>query len=317
MKFSEASRRTSFPALLLLAALPLTPPEAADRLRFSTEDVLRLTRGGYPQEEIIRLIRISDSHYLLSAEDAVALKQAGVSELVIAEMLSRPELGAPALVKAEPPAAPRPAPAEKPRSRVSIAYSGKDLKVERRMTPLFAPTPLEKGAAVGLDGLEILELRGAGGDASPAARAEKIAATLNVLARSGLGRFSLANSGSKVLFQSTDGHSVDVVEVTAADTAAFEGRGGSRISQSALASYWAALLNDYWSVAVAGKPPRHLASSRDGQALVEFARAVAGSQQTGPRAIEVAAASIGPEARQRLRRLATHVPEEFFLRRTP
>ncbi len=308
---------------MLLAPALLLPPLAvppADRLGFSAEDVLRLTREGHPQEEIIRLIRLSDSRYALSAEDAVVLKQAGVREPVIAEMLSRPEPRTADAEKTEPLPGVRPAPepAGRQRSRVSVAYAGKELTVSRRLPPLFAASADGKAAAVSLDGLEILLLRGGAGDSSPLARAQKTAATLNGLARSGLGRFSAGDTEPKVLFQSTDGRVVDVVEAAAADAAAFEWRKGSGISARALASYWAALLNDYWSVAVAGKPPRHLVSSRDGQALEELSRALASSPgAAGPNAIEIAAASMDPDARQRLRRLASHIPEEFSMRRTP
>jgi hypothetical protein len=321
MKGSAGSRSISLAALLLAPALLLPPQPAprADRPGLSAEDVLRLTREGYPKEQIIRRIRLAESRYVLSADEAVALKEAGVSEPVIAEMLSRPEVRPVGLARSEAVAgAPPPQMGERARSRVSVSYSGKELKVERRLPPVFVASAGDKAAAVGIDGLEILVLSGAARDSSPLERAEKIAARLNDLAHSGLGRFSAADEAPNVLFQSTDGRAMDIVEVTAADAAAFQRRQGSGVSARAVASYWSALLNDYWSVAVAGKPPRQLVFSRDGQVLAELSRALKASPGLGgPHAIEIAAASMGPDARDRLRRLASHVPEEFSVRRTP
>ncbi|HSS45461.1 MAG TPA: hypothetical protein VLO07_08985, partial [Thermoanaerobaculia bacterium] len=229
MKRSAGSPRNTLPVLLLATALLLAPSSSAsaDRLRFSAEDVLRLTQGGYPQEEIIRLIRLSDSRYVISADDAIVLKRAGVSEPVIAEMLSRPEPHPVSLEKTKRPAPARPEPAERPRSRVSIAYSGKQLKVERRVTPLFAPSSDRAAPAVMLDGLEVLLLQEQGGELPPGGRAAKIAATLNGLTRNGLGHFSAADSGAGVVFRNADGRVVDVLAVSAADAAAFASRKGA------------------------------------------------------------------------------------------
>lgn len=54
----------------------------------SKDDVVRLTREGRPEAEILRTI--GGSAFKLSADDVVALKKAGVAEAVLARMVAGP-----------------------------------------------------------------------------------------------------------------------------------------------------------------------------------------------------------------------------------
>ena len=76
--------RRAIPFLLLLAFVP------AAMSAISVFDVIRLTQERYPDKEIIRIIQLTDSRFVLKAEDTSRLKKEGVSEGVIREMLSRP-----------------------------------------------------------------------------------------------------------------------------------------------------------------------------------------------------------------------------------
>src|SRR5439155_22646118 len=116
------------------------------------------------------------------------------------------------------------------------------------------------------------------------------------------------------------GAATDIARVPPADVAAYRAGGHRPVSSETLSSFWAALLNDYWAVAVTGRPPRSLADSREGQALARLSRAVrlpAGTRDAA--AMRAGFDSLAPTDRDRLRKLPTAVPEDLELpmRRSP
>ena len=297
-------------ALILLAVLLPVSLSA-----ISVFDVIRLSQGKYSDEDIIRLIQTTDSRFLLSAEDTVRLRQAGVTESVIREMLSRP---APRQ-ESEPPAS----------GGVANASRGDDVRYRRPAEPLFAGTPYQERsadrdphAAVTLAGIDVLIVRDRAGFPSSLARARGIAQTLNGLASPAAGRFAARAVGqdSKVSFEGSNGAATDIVTVTPADAASYRVEGRQQLSSGTLASFWAALLNDYWAIGVAGKPPRYLVDSRGGRALERLSLAIrlpAGSRVAA--AVRAGLDSLGRADREDLRKLPTAVPEDldFPVRRSP
>ena len=291
------------PVPVLILLLLLLPASLA---AISVFDVIRLSQGRYSDAEIIRLIQTTDSRFVLSAEDTVRLREAGVTESVIREMLSRP------------------APRREPEPPVSDGAASRS-----RPEPLFSGSPYPEGsgdrhghAAVTLAGIEVLIVRDEAGFSSPLARARAVAQTLNSLAASASGRFAVRADGrdSKVIFEGSDGAATDIVRVTPADVAAYRAGGHRQVSSETLSSFWVVLLNDYWAVGVAGKPPRSLADSREGQALARLSRAV--GLPPGPRdaaAVRAGFDSLGRTDRDLLRKLPTAVPEDLELpvRRSP
>lgn len=314
----KLSGSPAIPVLILL--LGLLPASLA---AISVFDVIRLSQERYSDEEIIRLIQTTDSRFVLSAEDTVRLRKAGVTEGVIREMLSRP---APQR-ESEPPASE--GAANPSRSPATVRGSGDDVRYGRRPELLFSGSPYRERsadrhahAAVTLGGIEVLIVRNEASFSSPLARARAVAQTLNGLAAHASGRFAARAAGRdlKVIFEGSDGAATDVVAVTPADVAAYRAGGRQQVSAGTLASFWAALLNDYWAIGVAGKPPRYLVDSRDGQALEELSRAV--RLPAGPRnaaAVRAGLESLGRTDREHLRRLPTAVPEDldFPVRRSP
>ena len=304
----------TIPVLILL--LVLVPASLA---AVSVFDVIRLSQDRYSDEEIIRLIQTTDSRFVLSAEDTVRLRKAGVTEGVIREMLSRP-------APQEEPGPPAPEGAMNPsRSPATVRSSGDDVRYGRRPEPPFSGSPYRERssdhqahAAVTLGGIEVLIVRDEASFSSPLVRARAIARTLNGLATRVSGRFAARSAGrdSKVIFEGSDGAAADVVAVTPADVAAYRA-GGRQVSAGTLASFWAALLNDYWNIGVAGKPPRYLVDSRDGRALEELSSAI--RLPAGAAAVSAALDSLGRTDREHLRRLPTAVPEDldFPMRRSP
>ena len=86
----------------------------------SVFDVIRLTQEKYSDQEIIKVIRVTDSRFVLTADDTARLKKEGVTESVIREMLSRParEKGA---------AAPAPSASKPARASTTAKSSPKDV----------------------------------------------------------------------------------------------------------------------------------------------------------------------------------------------
>jgi len=293
---------SGFPAILFLVLLAVLLP--ASLAAISVFDVIRLSQGRYSDAEIIRLIQTTDSRFVLSADDTVRLREAGVTENVIREMLSRP--------------APR-RESEPPVSDGAVLRS--------RPEPLFSGSPYPErvgdrngNAAVTLAGIEVLIVRDDAGFSSPLARARAAAQILNTLPASGRFAVRAAGRDSRVIFEGSDGSARDVVRVTAADVAAYRAGGHRQVSSETLSSFWAALLNDYWAVAVTGRPPRSLADSRERQALARLSRAVrlpAGTRDAA--AVRAGFDSLGPADRELLRNLPAAVPEdlEFPIRRSP
>jgi len=308
------------PAVAVLILLLVLPP--ASLAAISVFDVIRLSQGRYSDEEIIRLIQTTDSRFVLSAKDTIRLRQAGVTESVIREMLARPAPRG----ESEPPASEGAANPSRPPA--ATGGSGDDARYGRRPEPLFAGSPYQERsdrpalAAVTLAGIEVLIVRDRAGFSSPLTRARAVARTLNSLAAPGSGHFAARAAGqsSKVTFEGADRSETDIVTVTPADVAAYRVAGRQDVSSRTLASFWAALMNDYWAIGVAGRPPRYLVGSRDGQALERLSRAVrlpAGTRDAA--AVRAALESLGPTDRERLRRLPTEVPDELDLpvRRSP
>jgi hypothetical protein len=76
----------------------------------------------------------------------------------------------------------------------------------------------------------------------------------------------------------------------------------------------------YWAIGVAGRPPRYLVDSREGQALERLSLAIrlpAGSRDAA--AVRAGLDSLGRADREHLRKLPTAVPEglDFPVRRSP
>ncbi len=309
------------PAVLFLVLLLVLLP--ASLAAISIFDVIRLSQEGYADDEIVRLIRATDSRFLLSSEDVLRLRQEGVTETVIREMLSRPaperKGGAPA-----PPAPTEPA---LPGAAIPKQAGGNRPGYGRELLFAGSPyaeagTPQSAHAAVTLAGIEVLVLRERAGFASSLSRARAVAAKLNGLAARASGRFAAheVRGESKVVFETSGGRASDILTATPADAAAYQTSSRAEVSAARLASFWAALLNDYWGIAVAGQPPRYLTDSREGEALEQLSLAVGGP--AGPRdaaAIRAAFESLEPADRLRLRRLPAAVPEEldFPVRRSP
>ena len=246
MRLSGVTATSVF--LFLLLSLP------ASLAAISVFDVIRLSQERYADEEIIRLIRTTDSRFVLSAEDTIRLRKEGLTEAVIREMLSRPAPTREGLPPTSEGAAKLSLPPEATRSFAGVPTGA-------RPGPLFSASSLKERdaghalAAVTLAGMEVLTVRDRDGFSSSLARARAVAGRLNGLATRPAGRFAVRVAGpeTKVAFEASDGLATDVLTVMPADVAGYRATGVRQVSPATLASLWVSLLNDYWGIMVIGK----------------------------------------------------------------
>src|SRR6266542_4281609 len=246
MRLSGVTATSVF--LFLLLSLP------ASLAAISVFDVIRLSQERYADEEIIRLIRTTDSRFVLSAEDTIRLRKEGLTEAVIREMLSRPAPTREGLPPTSEGAAKLSLPPDALRGSAGVPTGA-------RPGPLFSASSLKQrdaghaSAAVALAGMEVLTVRDRDGFSSSLARARAVAGTLNGLATRPAGRFAvrIAGSDTRVAFEASGGPATDVLTVTPADVEGYRAARSRPVSAASLASLWASLLNDYWETMVVGK----------------------------------------------------------------
>ncbi len=308
---------------LLVVALLASPPRA---LAISVYDVVKLSQKGYTAEQIIALIDVSDSVFELTAEDLPKLKRVGVSERVIRKMLERP---AP---EAQPGQADTPARAAQESVERHRHDAGDDRTPPAEKLPqegkpfasgaaafLSSHPVTEEGAGrhthvtVELGGAPLLILRDEAGLASIQVRADQVARRLDEARALDGGEFraELAVGTDAVVYRSVAGsRALVIASVTGRDADAYQRRSGRRVTPDLLAEYWAALLNDYWSIYVLARPPRRLVGLHEGEALESLYQAVKQAAE-GAKAVESAVQQLPRAALQHLERLAAVVPVEF------
>jgi len=282
-------RTRTIAAALSLALLVSAGPA----LGISLYDVVQLSQAGYSDEDILDLVRATDSRFVLDADSLVALKEAGVSDRVIQGLLEAkaPDAewegethGAPA-ASGLPRAPPHPA-----RSGVATVAKGDPPAVAApppgRSGP-FSFYPLDEpdsGAhqhfALSVHGLPILILRSEEGGVSISQRAQLATQTLNRLVTSPTGRFSATHEPAPaVSYRAAPGRpAIEVLRVGRGDAVAYQRRSLGESSTERLASYWAALLNDYTQLFVFGQPPTELAGLHQGESLREIFEGLASSE---------------------------------------
>lgn len=331
-------------AWVLAGALLAAAPARA----ISVHDVVQLSRKGYSDRQIVDLMNATDSAFRLEAADLPRLKEQGLSEAVIRAMLERsasgtsdasPRAGAVDVPTEEAPihrtvptvstsagaAADRPhehaaeaegiaeADAAELRGRGDDGAGATSAARVKVSHGAFR----EEGAgshahvAVALSGIEVLVLRDEGGHPSTEARARDIVARLNEARDLGGGTFRVRDTGSEpaLLFEAASTErQVPILAVSVADAAAFAKRSPRHVTPDVLAHYWAALLNDYWALAVLERAPSALIALHEADALTELYEELSAGRSGG---FESAAGRLGSSMLHHLRILATSVPEGF------
>ena len=83
------------------------------------------------------------------------------------------------------------------------------------------------------------------------------------------------------------------------------------MSTTLLARYWADLLNDYWSIAVAGSAPRRLIGLHDGEALTALFRALEDEAGEARGDLQTLMGTLPTSVPYHLQQLAGTVPMDY------
>jgi hypothetical protein len=285
----------------------------------SVYDVIELNRQGYSDEQIVDIVRTTGSVFKLTAQDIPRLKELGVSETVIRVMLesgladlsgsgSLPniEMDSPATGTNESAIA----------NPSSYGYTEMNAAAPYRFS-------LQAGSAgapgdqqlvyVTMLGAPVLVLGAAGRFGSIEERGTAVVRNLEEAVRLGDGGFRLLQTDDavQVVYHSVSLRELPVITLDRRDIDAYDERSDRPVTSNVLASYWAALLNDYWAIAVQHRPPSRLVSLHRGAALKLLFEVVHAEDAEQQGHAKMAFEQLPAEKRKHLQGLATAVPEDF------
>ena len=307
----------------------------------SIYDVIELSRQGHSDEDIENIIRTTRSVFKLTAEDIPRLKDLGVSEVVIRAML--------ASVPAEPSGAEsirsdtinrerfplansaiadQPANGHAEEDAPARADSHSDAgSGDHGRAAVSAITPsrfsiqavFEEAAGdhqhmyVTLRGVPILILRDEGRFQSVEDRGRAVMRSLEEAVRMGDGRFRKLHTDKAdlVVYHSADLREVPIITVSRRDVYAYDVRSERRVTSHVLASYWAALLNDYWAITLQHRPPSRLVNLHRGGALKLLFEIVNPTDSDEQLDLGLAVQRLPAAIQSHLERLAAAVPDDF------
>ena len=307
----------------------------------SVYDVIQLSRQGYSDEEIVNIIRATRSVFKLTAEDIPRLKNLGVNEVVIrtmlrfvpAELAGTESIASDALDREPSPLA-NSAIANRPSDELveenaaataesrSHAGSGDHGRAtSSAITPeWFSIKAVSEEAAgdhqhayVTLISVPILILRDEGRFLSIEDRGSAVVSNLQEALRMGDGRFKMLHTGEAelVVYHSADLRELPIITVSRHDVAAYDVRSERRVTADLLASYWAALLNDYWAITFQRRAPSRLVNLHRGDALTLLFEVVNRTGPDEPLNLGAAVQRLPGAIQSHLERLATTVPDDF------
>jgi len=169
--------------------------------------------------------------------------------------------------------------------------------------------------AIGIAGVPLMVVRSEAGHANVVTRANEIAEAFNRAVSGEDGSFvaSATSSGAGVWFQpSSGGKPTLVLPVSRGDVIAWQRRSLGSVSAQRLASYWAALLNDFTRVFIRHQPPTAIADLHLGDSLQSIYRELISEtksrdNQSIPRIVD----HLSAEEKDHLLELASRVPAEF------
>lgn len=301
-------------ALYLLLAM------SAQVMAMTAYDVIQLSKKSYSDQDIIALIKITDSAFELQADDISRLVELGVSDVVIQAMLKA--------VPAEPQvySAPGSAPGkyyesrfdQKPGNEAATVYITPGNSVPHAD---INSEPLEEPGSGGhshqvitLAGIRLFVLRDEGGYPTVTARVMAVTDRLSSASAMNDGQFHpahVAGSDAVVFTVAGTGRTITVISVSAQDASAYQRRSGRPVTSDLLAAYWSDLLTDYWSLALGGQSPDRLTTVHEGEALQELYNALDASIDNNTDRLTGAFQSLPRQERDHLSQLAMSVPRTF------
>jgi len=266
----------------------------------NTYDVIELSRQGYSDEQLVDIVRTTGSVFRLSAEDIPRLKELGVSETVIREMLQSGR-GSSGSVDQQSGAYFDANGSNNTPHRFSLHAASGDGTGDRQRV------------YVAVLGAPVLTLAGKGRYRSVEDRGAAIVQSLDEAVRLGDGGFRMLRTDDvvQVVYHSAKLREVPIITLDRQDIDDYGIRSKRRITAEVLAAYWAALLNDYWAISVQHRAPSRLVNLRDGAALKQFFERVHATDAGQEKNAGLADQQMQPELRQQLERLASAVPDDY------
>ncbi len=306
----------------------------------SIYDVIELSQQGYSDEEVLNIIRSTGSVFELTAEDIPRLKNLGVGEAVIRGMLvvelaESSERGSFLNDAGDgeqiPPA--DSAIANDDIEEITPATSEGLSQVdsadhEHAASPPLTPNRFSihavseeaagghQHAYVTLSSVPILILRDEGRFQSIEDRGRAIVSNLEEAVRMGVGRFKVLQTeeADLVVYQGAYLREVPIVTVNHRDAHAYDVRSERRVTTDLLASYWAALLSDYWAITFQHRAPSLLVNLHRGDALMLLFEVVNRTGSDEPLNLGLAVQQLPRAIQSHLERLAAAVPDDFDTR---
>lgn len=267
-------------------------------------DVIQLSKKSYSDQDIIALIKATDSAFELKADDIPRLTKLGVSEPVIQVMLSA--------VPTET--------TNKPDHDTATPEPSTTITTPAEIAPRVAiqsESITEAGSGghhhqvIKFSGIDLFILRDEGSYSSVTARANAIANRLRTASTMD-GQFqSLHVKGKDTIIFTGTSQSIKIVSVSVKDARAYQRRSGRRVTSDLLASYWSDLLSDYWSIALSGQPPERLSKLHEGEALQELYKRLDTSNSDNMNKLSNAFKLLPKQEQDHLSQLATSIPRDF------
>lgn len=306
-------RRLSLALYLLLAV-------SAPATAMTAYDIIQLSKKGYSDQDIIALIKTTDSAFELQADDISRLIELGVSDLVVQAMLKA--------VPGEPSVDSSPATAPGQYSENLFGYKPDSETVTVYITPgnsvprvdINSELLEEFGSGghhhqvITLSGIRLFVLRDEGAFPTVEARVNAVTDHLSIASTMHDGQFRPAHvAGSDAVVFAVPGTSqtITIVSVSAQDASAYQRRSGRWVDPELLAAYWSDLLTDYWSLALGNQPPDRLSALHEGEALQELYNALDTSIDNNTDRLAGAFQSLTKQERDHLSQLALSVPHAF------
>ncbi len=292
----------------------------------SIYDVIELSRSDFSDEEVVDIIRSTRSAFELTAEDIPRLKNLGVSEAIIRAMLMAPlaestESGPFLNDPGEHEQVPHMDSTVKNDIVIIPATSERSshdspVLISRRFSVKLVAEEAAGGhlhAYVTLNGLPILILRDEGGFQSVERRGETVASNLEKAMGIGDGHFRVQHEKGKklVIYQGADLREVPIITINRRDVRAYDVRSERRLNSDILAAYWAALLNDYWAIALLHRAPSRLVNLHRGDALMLLFELVNQPESAEQTDLGAAVQQLPGTIQRHLERLARAVPDDF------
>ncbi len=307
-----------------ITALTFALLVSTQAIAITVYDVIQLSDKAYSNEDIIALIKDTNSAFQLKAEDVANLLELGVNEPVIQAMLEAKPLTQEPKNKASKNTQ------DKSSTSVTTDENTKKPSDNKIITPFNSliswtdfrsVTSTEKAhkdtqyQAITYSGIPLFIIKDKARYKSIAERGKAVANQLDKIA--GVkGVFTASQNGihDTVAFIPQGHHKkITIIEVTSRDAKTYQqSKKGKEITADVLITYWSELLTDYWMLAFNNQPPKQLTKFNQGKALVTLYKTLNPAIKNSSVRLARAFQGLQMEDQKRLSQLASSIPDNFI-----